>query len=96
MHVAFHAKVVELPRGSTVFVGAGLPALCRYVVLIEDVVTTGGAVRAAARQLRARGATVDTVVCAIDRSPAREHALAAGGVTVRPVLTKDLLDRVTD
>ena len=42
----------------------------RRVTLVEDVITTGGAVRDATRALRERGAVVDVVVCAIDRSPA--------------------------
>ena len=44
----------------------------QHVVLVEDVITTGGAVIAAASALRHLGATVTTVICAIDRSaPAR-------------------------
>ncbi|HEY2509059.1 MAG TPA: orotate phosphoribosyltransferase [Streptosporangiaceae bacterium] len=64
----------------------------RAVVLIEDVITTGGAVLAAARALRGLGATVETVVCAIDRSPPGQSALAAEGIGVRAVLTKADLD----
>jgi orotate phosphoribosyltransferase len=67
----------------------------RTVLLVEDVITTGGAVRNAARALRAGGATVTTVVCAIDRSAPGQNALGAEGITVRSVLTKDLLDSVT-
>ena len=67
----------------------------RTVLLVEDVITTGGAVRNAALALRAGGATVTTVVCAIDRSAPGENALGAEGITVRSVLTKDLLDSVT-
>lgn len=67
----------------------------RTVVLVEDVITTGGAVVAAATALRELGATVTTVVCAIDRSsPGGGSALAGAGITVRAVLTKDLLDAV--
>jgi orotate phosphoribosyltransferase len=62
---------------------------------LEDVITTGGAVRNAARALRASGATVTTVVCAIDRSAPGEDPLGAAGIVVRPVLTKALLDSVT-
>jgi len=40
----------------------------KTITLIEDVITTGGAVRAATRTLRAQGARVAVVVCAIDRS----------------------------
>ena len=66
----------------------------RRVTLIEDVITTGGAVRDATRALREAGATVEVVVCAIDRSPEGENPLADGGLEVRPVLTKAQLDRV--
>lgn len=64
----------------------------KRITLVEDVITTGGAVRDATRALREAGAVVDVVVCAIDRSPAGEHPLADVGVEVRPVLTKAQLD----
>lgn len=67
----------------------------RRVTLIEDVITTGGAVRNATVALREFGATVETVVCAIDRSPADVNPLADVGLEVRPVLTKADLDAVT-
>jgi orotate phosphoribosyltransferase len=66
----------------------------RRVTLIEDVITTGGAVRAAALALREAGAIVDTVVCAIDRSPTGESPLADAGVAIVSVLTKADLDGV--
>jgi orotate phosphoribosyltransferase len=64
----------------------------RRITLVEDVITTGGAVRDATRALREEGAVVETVVCAIDRSPEGENPLADVGLEVRPVLTKALLD----
>ncbi len=64
----------------------------RRVTLIEDVITTGGAVRDATRALREAGAVVTTVVCAIDRSPEGQNPLADVGLEVRPVLTKAQLD----
>jgi orotate phosphoribosyltransferase len=64
----------------------------RRITLVEDVITTGGAVREATRVLRDAGAVVDTVVCAIDRSPAGENPLADVALEVRPVLTKARLD----
>jgi orotate phosphoribosyltransferase len=64
----------------------------RRVTLVEDVITTGGAVRDATKALRAAGATVEVVVCAIDRSPADQNPLADVGLEVRPVLTKAQLD----
>jgi orotate phosphoribosyltransferase len=64
----------------------------RRVTLVEDVITTGGAVRDATNALRAAGAIVEVVVCAIDRSPEGENPLADVGLEVRPVLTKAQLD----
>jgi len=65
----------------------------RRVTLVEDVITTGGAVRDATAALRAEGAIVETVICAIDRSPEGENPLADVGLEVRPVLTKAMLDQ---
>jgi orotate phosphoribosyltransferase len=64
----------------------------RRVTLVEDVITTGGAVRDATRALREAGAVVEVVVCAIDRSPGDANPLADVGLEVRPVLTKAVLD----
>ncbi len=64
----------------------------RKVTLIEDVITTGGAVRDATRALRDAGANVEVVICAIDRSPADQNPLDDVGLEVRPVLTKAQLD----
>jgi len=64
----------------------------RRVTLVEDVITTGGAVRDATHALREAGAVVEVVLCAIDRSPAGENPLADVGLEVRPVLTKADLD----
>nr|WP_246280134.1 orotate phosphoribosyltransferase [Nocardioides daedukensis] len=64
----------------------------RRVTLIEDVITTGGAVRDATNALRERGAIVEVVVCAIDRSPEGVNPLDDVALEVRPVLTKAQLD----
>jgi orotate phosphoribosyltransferase len=78
----------------TLRVAEGADPAGRTVALIEDVITTGGAVASAAWALRDLGATVTTVVCAIDRSRPGESVLAAEGIEVRPVLTKRQLDAV--
>ncbi len=65
----------------------------RRITLIEDVITTGGAVRDATNALRERGAIVDTVVCAIDRSPGSDNPLADVELEIRSVLTKADLDQ---
>lgn len=64
----------------------------RRITIIEDVITTGGAVRDATNALRELGAVVEVVVCAIDRSPADENPLADVGLEVRSVLTRAQLD----
>ena len=64
----------------------------RTITIVEDVITTGGAVRDATLGLRERGATVETVVCAIDRSPAGENPLDDVRLEVRPVFTRAQLD----
>ena len=66
----------------------------RRITIIEDVITTGGAVRDATNALRELGAVVDVVVCAIDRSPEGEDPLADVGLEVRSVLTRAQLDAV--
>ncbi len=68
----------------------------RRVTLVEDVITTGGAVRDAALALREAGAVVEVVLCAIDRSPEGEEPLADVGLEVRSVLTKAMLDAVRE
>ncbi|RNI23948.1 orotate phosphoribosyltransferase [Flexivirga caeni] len=66
----------------------------KYVVLVEDVLTTGGAVLAATDALRQLGARVDLVLCAIDRRPPAALGLADAGIEVRSVLTRADLDAV--
>jgi len=64
----------------------------RRVVLVEDVITTGGAVADAERLVREAGAEVDTVVCAIWRGDGAPRIEAAPRLIVRAVLTKADLD----
>lgn len=66
------------------------------VTLIEDAITTGGAVRDAALALRELGARVDTVVCAIDRRSAGVDVLDPIGVEIRAALTRELLDQAQE
>ncbi len=82
----------EAKEYGTCKLAEGTPVEGRRVTLIEDVITTGGAVRDAATALRAAGAIVETVVCAIDRSPAGENPLADIGLDLIAVLTRADLD----
>lgn len=67
----------------------------KRVTLIEDVITSGGAVRDAVNALRPAGAIVDTVVCAIDRSP-EGNPLDDVQLAIRPVLTRAELDAAAE
>lgn len=68
----------------------------RTITLIEDIITTGGAVRKAAEALRERDAQVHTVVCAINRSDQGDHVLDDTNLTTIAGMTKDDLDRLHD
>jgi len=60
----------------------------RRVLIVEDVVTTGGQVVLSARDLRARGAELLAALCVIDRSGG-DHQLAAKGLPLLSVFTAD-------
>ena len=68
----------------------------RVIALIEDVLTTGGAARSAAIELRASGATVEVVVCAIDRCEPGANRLHEVNLATRAVFTREDLDRARD
>ena len=64
----------------------------RHLTVIEDVITTGGQVVLSTEELRSRGATVDTVLCVIDRRPAVGRGpdkLADTGLCLRALFTLD-------
>jgi orotate phosphoribosyltransferase len=60
----------------------------RKVTIIEDVITTGGAVSDAAGLLRADGAELLAVVCAIWRGQGEPGIAALPGLAVIPALTE--------
>jgi orotate phosphoribosyltransferase len=70
----------------------GLDVAARTVTLIEDAITTGGAVRNAALALRRDNANVSNVICAIDRRTETTGVLDDVSVAVLAVLTKSDLD----
>lgn len=64
----------------------------RRVTVVEDVITTGGQVVLSTIDLRGLGATVDHVLCVIDRSTDKAAALTAEGLTLHALLTRAQLD----
>jgi orotate phosphoribosyltransferase len=63
----------------------------RRLVVVEDVVTTGGQVLESCGELRRRGATVETVLCVIDREAGGTEAFAEQGLELRALLTMSQL-----
>jgi orotate phosphoribosyltransferase len=55
------------------------------VCLIEDIVTSGGALLEAADALREAGLSVETALCVVDREEGGAEALAERGVRLRPL-----------
>jgi orotate phosphoribosyltransferase len=64
------------------------------VCLLEDVVTTGGALLDAVDAVREAGLVVETAICVIDREEGGADALARRGVVLRPLFAaSDLLEK---
>lgn len=65
------------------------------VTVIEDVVTTGGAIVDGVRALREGGALVDTVLCVIDREQGGADKLKDLGLTLKPLFAASELRRAS-
>jgi orotate phosphoribosyltransferase len=61
------------------------------VVVIEDVITSGGQVIASTEDLRELGAIVEHALCVIDREAGGADALAEAGIVLRPLFTMSQL-----
>ena len=68
----------------------------RRVAVVEDVVSSGGAVIKACAELRQLGADVVAVLCVIDRESGGSATLAAGGLHLRSLFTMSDLRRAAD
>lgn len=60
----------------------------KQVLIVEDVVTSGGQVVISAGQLRDLGAKIDHALCVIDRQEGGTEALAEAGLTLRALFTR--------
>lgn len=67
----------------------GASLLGKRIVLIEDVVSSGGAILDAVAMLEADGINVDTAICVIDRQSGGIDALAEAGVELRAIFTME-------
>ncbi len=77
----------EAKAYGTAKLAEGAPVEGRRVVIVEDVVTTGGQVALSARELVVRGAEVDTALCVLDRSGGHHDPLREVGITLISLFT---------
>ena len=63
----------------------------KNVCVIEDVVTTGGQIIESVRELRERGANIDTVLCVILRDEKAINLLVNEGLTIIPAFTMEYI-----
>ena len=58
------------------------------IVVVEDVVTSGGAALDAVAALRAAGLTCETVICVVDREEGGREAMAEAGISLHSILDR--------
>ena len=96
--LARHAKLPnafvrkQAKQYGTARLAEGAEVAGRRVLVVEDVVTSGGQVVISTGDLRKLGAHVDHALCVIDRQEGGTAALAADGITLRALLTRADLD----
>lgn len=70
----------------------GAPLSGRRFILVEDVVTSGGAILDALQMLRADGLSPVAALCVIDRQTGGAEALAEVGLQLKALLTFSEVD----
>ena len=88
------AKIMSgmIPEGTDVIAGlemGGIPVVT--AISLNTVVTTGGAIIDGVKELRKKGAIVDTVLCVIQRADKATDILAAEGLKLIPAFTMDYI-----
>ena len=65
----------------------------RRLLIVEDVVTSGGQILESTAALRSGGAIIEDVVCVIDRCAGGRENLAKAGLRLTSLFTKDELQQ---
>ena len=65
----------------------------RRLLVVEDVVTSGGQIAISTQQLRALGAQVDRALCVIDRESGGASKLAEDGIELTSLFVMSDLDK---
>lgn len=71
----------------------GPPVTQRRLLVVEDVVTSGGQIVESVTQLRTLGADITTALCVIDRQQGGTENLAAAGIELRSLFARADLTR---
>ncbi|MDJ0635179.1 MAG: orotate phosphoribosyltransferase [Xenococcaceae cyanobacterium MO_188.B29] len=64
----------------------------KRLLIVEDVVTSGGAIIDAVKQLRVLGAIIDKAICVIDRESSGSKNLENIDIELIPLFTKSYLE----
>lgn len=64
----------------------------RRLLIVEDVITSGGQVASSCEELRSLGAIVEHAVCVIDRCSGGRELLEAAGIALRALFLKGDLE----
>jgi len=64
----------------------------KRLLIVEDVVTSGGAIIDATRKLRSEGAIIEDVICVIDRQESGKQNLENAGLNFFPLFTKNFIE----
>ena len=94
INAAFVRK--EAKKYGTCKMAEGAEVRGKRACIIEDVVTTGGAVFDAVRELRKLGAIVDTVLCVIQRNDNATDIMKEQGLALVPVFTMGELQKAAE
>ncbi|QMS92498.1 orotate phosphoribosyltransferase [Nostoc edaphicum CCNP1411] len=78
----------EAKKYGTSRLAEGVQINNRKVLIVEDVVTSGGQIVISANQLRQLGAQIDYVLCVIDREEGVIDKLLAEGITLLSLLKR--------
>jgi orotate phosphoribosyltransferase len=79
----------QAKRYGTCRLAEGAEGAGRRVLVVEDVVTSGGQIVLSTADLRGLGAQVSEALCVIDRGQGGFEALAAEGIRLASLLTAE-------
>ena len=88
---AFVRKAAK-PYGTAKLV-EGADIVGRRVLVVEDVVTSGGQIAISTRQMRELGGLVEHAVCVIDREEGGAEALAGDAIALHALLSRADLEQ---